>query len=160
MRTYPVQAASKKDIRKSGKIIVLLVEDNEDHIFFSQKAMDKAFRDKYSLYVVKESYSAENFLKKLGKFRDAPTPNVIILDLKLPGKSGLELLEEIKADKKLKMIPIVVLTTSDSEKDITKCYKLGCNSFIKKPINAKEFEEKLGMFFKYWGGVSETPKVK
>jgi len=145
---------------KTKEIIVLLVEDNEDHIFFSQKAMAMAFKDRYVLHVAKDGYLALKFLKKLIPFKDAPSPNIIILDLKLPGKSGLELLEEIKSDKKMKMIPIVILTTSDSERDISKCYKLGCNSFIKKPINAKEFTEKLGVFFKYWGGVSETPKIK
>lgn len=144
---------------KTKKTTVLLVEDNEDHIFFSQKAMEKAFRDRYTLHVVKNGYAAIKFLRKIDEFRDAPSPNVIILDLKLPGKSGLDLLEEIKSDKRLKMIPVVVLTTSDSEKDITRCYKYGCSSFIKKPINAKSFEEKLGVFFKYWGVVSETPEV-
>lgn len=141
------------------KISILLVEDNEDHIFFSQKAMEKAFKNKYSLHVVRDGSSAIKFLKKLDKYRTVPSPNIIILDLKLPDKSGIEVLEEIKSDKKLKKIPIVVLTTSDSEKDISMCYKFGCNSFIKKPVNAKAFEEKLGVFFKYWGDVSETPKV-
>lgn len=149
-----------KEKNKAREIVVLLVEDNEDHIFFSQKAMAKAFKDRYVLHVVRDGYLALKFLKKLGPFKDAPAPNIIILDLKLPGKNGLELLEEIKSDNKMKMLPIVILTTSDSERDIAKCYKLGCNSFIRKPINAKEFTEKLGVFFKYWGGVSETPKVK
>ena len=143
---------------KLKRLIILLVEDNEDHIFFSKKAMAKAFKDKYSLHVVRDGSSAISFLKKNNKYRDAPTPNIIILDLKLPDKNGIEVLEEVKTDKKLKMIPIVILTTSDSEKDITMCYKFGCNSFIKKPINAKTFEERLGVFFKYWGDVSETPK--
>jgi len=96
---------------------------------------------------------SHKFLKKLDTFQDSPSPNVIILDLKLPGKSGLELLEEIKSDKKLKLIPIVILTTSDSEKDITKCYKLGCNSFIKKTDQCKRIRGKTGKcFLKYWGG--------
>lgn len=140
------------------RITILLVEDNEDHIYFSKKAMEKAFGGKYSLHVVKDGSSVIRFLKKLDEHRGAPTPNIIVLDLKLPDKSGVEVLEEIKSDKRLKAIPIVVLTTSDSEKDIALCYKFGCNSFIKKPINAKAFEEKLGVFFKYWGEVSETPK--
>ncbi len=141
------------------RITILLVEDNEDHIFFSKRAMEKAFNGKYSLSVVKDGASAIRFLKKLDEYHNVPTPNIIILDLKLPDKSGVEVLEEVKSDKRLKTIPVVVLTTSDSEKDITMCYKFGCNSFIKKPINAKAFEEKLGVFFKYWGDVSETKGI-
>src|ERR1051325_2844097 len=104
-------------------IEILLVEDNPGDIRLTKEAL-KESKILSNLHVAIDGVEAIDFLRKRGRFANSPTPDLVLLDLNLPRKSGIEVLEEIKSNGQLKIIPIIVLTTSQSEKDILKSYEL------------------------------------
>jgi CheY-like chemotaxis protein len=109
------------------------------------------------LYVVQNGEDAIDFLRKEGKFKDAPTPTLVLLDLNMPKVTGFDVLEQIKGDKQLKSIPIVVLTSSERDKDIEEAYKRGCNSYIVKPVNFENFIKTVVEIKEYWLSISRVP---
>ncbi|HEX2896715.1 MAG TPA: response regulator, partial [candidate division Zixibacteria bacterium] len=113
-------------------IEILLVEDNPADIRLAKEAL-KDGKVTNNLSIVTDGQEALNFLRQTGRYSDSPVPELILLDLNLPKKSGLEVLQSIKADPSLKRIPVVVLTTSKAEEDIVKSYNLNANCFITKP---------------------------
>jgi CheY-like chemotaxis protein len=116
----------------------LLVEDNPDHV----ELILKALRDNNVLnevHVVPSGEKALDFLYKRGEYADVRRPGLILLDIKLPGVNGIEILRRIKADPELNSIPVVILTTSESEEEITKSYSYGANSYIVKPVDFEKF---------------------
>ena len=135
---------------------ILLVEDNPDDIMITQRAFAKG-RILNKLYVVQNGEEAIEFLRKRGKFKDAPTPTLVLLDLNMPKVNGFEVLEQIKGDKELKSIPIVVLTSSERDKDIEEAYKRGCNSYIVKPVNFENFIKTVIDIKQYWLSISRVP---
>jgi len=124
--------------RKDNIGNILLVEDNPGDIRLTQEAL-KESTIKSNLNVVKDGVEAIEFLKKKGKYSNAITPDIILLDLNLPRKDGREVLADIKSDDTLKMIPVIILTTSDADQDILKSYKLNANCFITKPVDLDQF---------------------
>jgi len=133
---YKKSSDTIKDIER--KIEILLVEDNEA----DQDLMREAFEEsqiKNTLYTVRNGEEAIQFLRKQAPFTDALRPDIILLDLNLPKKDGREVLSEIKADLGLKSIPVIVLTTSNSQDDINRCYKLHANCNIRKPVEYDKF---------------------
>ncbi|TET27061.1 MAG: response regulator [Candidatus Bathyarchaeum sp.] len=135
---------------------ILLVEDNPDDIMLTKRAFTKC-QIQNKLYVTHDGEEAIQFLRKKGKYKDAPTPGIVLLDLKMPKLDGFEVLENIKSDDKLKTIPIVVLTVSARDKDIERSYKLGCNTFITKPASFKDFIETMMQIKRYWLIISKIP---
>jgi two-component system, chemotaxis family, response regulator Rcp1 len=137
-------------IGESGKLIeILLVEDSPDDIELTLEAFkDAKVRNK--VHVAEDGTEALAFLRKEGKYADAPHVDVILLDLNLPGKHGREVLAEIKADKKLKRIPVVVLTISQAEEDILKSYDLGANSYVVKPVDLDQFMNAVKSIEGFW----------
>jgi CheY-like chemotaxis protein len=135
---------------------ILLVEDNPDDIMITKRAFAKG-RILNKLYVVQDGEEAIEFLRKRGKYKDVPTPTLVLLDLKMPKMNGFEVLEQIKGDKDLKSIPIVVLTSSERDKDIEEAYKLGCNSYIVKPVNFENFIKTVVDIKEYWLSISRVP---
>jgi two-component system, chemotaxis family, response regulator Rcp1 len=135
---------------ESGKLIeILLVEDSPDDIELTLEAFkDAKVRNK--VHVAEDGTEALAFLRKEGKYADAPHVDVILLDLNLPGKHGREVLAEIKADKKLKRIPVVVLTISQAEEDILKSYDLGANSYVVKPVDLEQFMGAVKSIEGFW----------
>jgi CheY-like chemotaxis protein len=118
------------------KINVFLIEDTEEHGVLMKRALERG-KLVPNLYWIKDGKAALDFLYHRGAFTDmetSPKPDVILLDLKLPKVSGLEILEQIKRDEKLKNIPVVILTASDESKDIIKSYQEGANSYFTKSI--------------------------
>jgi two-component system response regulator len=118
------------------KIKVFLVEDTEEHGVLMKRALERG-KLVPSLYWIKDGKAALDFLYNRGPYADTetcPRPDVILLDLKLPKVSGLEILEQIKRDEKLKNIPVVILTASDEGKDIIKSYQEGANSYFTKSV--------------------------
>ena len=137
---------------------ILLVEDNPGDVLLTQEA----FRESHlahRLSTVEDGEQASRFLYRLGEYRDAPRPDVILLDLNLPKKDGRELLAEIKEDAALRHIPIIVLTTSDAEQDVWKAYKLHANCYLTKPINLDEFLRKIRSLEDFWLTVVSLPKA-
>ena len=103
-----------------------------------------------NLHTVKDGVEAMEFLRRQAKFKDAPRPDIILLDLNLPRKDGREVLAEIKSDPALKTIPVVVLTTSAAEADILRAYELHANCYVTKPVDFEKFLEVVERIDLYW----------
>jgi CheY-like chemotaxis protein len=130
-------------------IEVLLVEDSPGDVRLTREA----FRDANGaihLNVANDGVEAMAFLRKTGKHVDAPRPDLILLDLNLPKMDGREVLAHIKDDESLKMIPTVILTTSDSEADIVKSYQLQANCYLSKPVQLDAFESLVKSINDFW----------
>lgn len=128
---------------------ILIVEDNAGDARIAQEAFKQSDL-KINLSFARDGVEAVNFLKRKNDFSNAVKPDLILLDLNLPKKDGKEVLWEIKSDSDLKQIPIVVLSTSESESDINECYSLGANSFITKPIELDSFFKTIKLIEEYW----------
>jgi two-component system response regulator len=122
----------------SQRIIFLLVEDDHDHAVLVLRYIERT-RTGNIVHHVKDGEEALAFLRREGDFRQAPRPDVILLDLKLPKYDGHEVLARIKADPELRRIPVVVLTTSADEMDRLKAYDLDADNYLVKPLNRDEF---------------------
>lgn len=137
-------------------IPILLVEDNPDDVLIMRRSWKK--RDlRNSLYVVNDGEEALQFLKREGNYAGAPTPGLILLDLNMPKKDGFEVLENIKRDKLLRSIPVIILTSSDRDKDIKSAYQLGCNCYIVKPVSSKKLDEIVFKIGEFWLNLCKTP---
>jgi two-component system, chemotaxis family, response regulator Rcp1 len=128
---------------------VLLVEDNPGDVRLTQEAFREANRD-VRLHVSSDGVEAMAFLRREGAHANAPRPDLILLDLNLPKMDGREVLALIKQDVALKSIPMVVLTTSEAEPDIVKCYQLQANCYLTKPVGLGEFEALVKSINDFW----------
>lgn len=135
---------------------ILLVEDNEADIRLTRESIKEA-KIHNNLYVTRDGEEAMEFLYKKGDYKDAVTPDLILLDLNLPKKDGREVLKEIKKDKTLSHIPVVILTTSEAEKDIIKSYKLHANCYVKKPMGIDQFVEVIKAIENFWFTIVKLP---
>jgi len=135
---------------------ILLVEDNPDDVLITRRALLKG-RVKNTLHVVGDGEKAIKFLRKEDEYQKSPTPTLILLDLKMPKLDGFQVLKEIKSDDKLKSIPVIVLTTSDRDKDVEDAYRLGCNSYIVKPVSFENFINTVVKIKEYWLTISQIP---
>jgi two-component system, chemotaxis family, response regulator Rcp1 len=140
-------------------IEILLVEDNPGDVRLSIEVLRDAKVHNH-LNTVGDGVEALSFLRKEGKYADAPHPDLILLDLNLPKKDGREVLAEIKADDHLKRIPVVVLTTSQSEEDILKAYELHANCYISKPVNLDQFIKVVQSIESFWLTIVKLPADK
>jgi len=136
-------------VRLKGPADILLVEDNPSDVYLTQVALREAEIESH-LHVAEDGLKAISFLRREGDFVDAPRPELILLDLNLPGKDGRQLLSEIKADETLRRIPVIVLTTSTADSDIETCYDLHCNCYITKPVDFDQFERVIGEIERFW----------
>ncbi len=121
-------------------IEILLVEDNPGDVRLSEEAL-KESNLVYDLNVVVDGTKAMTFLRREEGYSQVPRPDVVILDLNLPGKNGLEVLEDIRSDEALRDIPIIILTSSESDLDVLMAYKKQANAYLVKPSNLKQFGE-------------------
>lgn len=135
---------------------ILLVEDNRADVVLIREALRDADIPN-ELLVAKDGIEALEILYKKGNFSASPTPDLIILDLNLPRKNGIEVLSEIKNDRDLKMIPVIILTSSRSENDITKTYGLHANSYIAKPIDFENFIQIVKSIEEFWFTTAKLP---
>jgi chemotaxis family two-component system response regulator Rcp1 len=135
---------------------LLLVEDNPGDIRLTQEAL-KDGKVLNNLHVVEDGVKAMAFLRPEGRYRGAVRPDVILLDLNLPKKDGREVLAEIKADPSLMRIPVVVLTTSEAEKDILQAYNLHANSYIIKPVDLDQFIAVMKSIEDFWLTIVKLP---
>jgi len=135
---------------------ILLVEDNEDDIVLEREALADA-KLVNLMSVVRDGEEAMAFLRREGRYQDAQVPGLILLDINMPRKNGFEVLNELKADPALVHIPVVMLTTSDSEADIVKSYAKGACSYITKPMDFDKFREVAKQFALYWALVARIP---
>ncbi|MGO9614511.1 MAG: response regulator [Dissulfurispiraceae bacterium] len=137
-------------------IEILLVEDNPGDVRLTQEVMKDA-KVKNNLRIVYDGVEALAFLHHEGKYKDAVRPDLILLDLNLPRKSGLEVLAEIKTDDNLRRIPVVVLTVSKDQEDIVKSYNLSANCFITKPVELHQFLNVVKSIEDFWLTIVKLP---
>jgi chemotaxis family two-component system response regulator Rcp1 len=137
-------------------IEVLLVEDSPGDVRLTKEAFRDA-NDSIHLHVTVDGVEAMAFLKHEGTHVHAPRPDIILLDLNLPKMDGREVLAHIKEDDTLKTIPTVILTTSDAEADIVKCYQLHANCYLKKPVQLDAFEILVKSINDFWLTKVELP---
>jgi two-component system, chemotaxis family, response regulator Rcp1 len=138
-------------------IEVLLVEDSPGDVRLTREAFKDA-KVHINLHVASDGIEAMSFLKCEGKYADAPRPDLILLDLNLPKKDGREVLEEIKESPSLKSIPVVILTTSESEQDILRSYRLHANCYITKPVGLDGFLKVVHSIDGFWLSVVKLPR--
>ncbi|WP_088344324.1 MULTISPECIES: response regulator [Rhodomicrobium] len=130
-------------------IEVLLVEDSPGDVRLTQEAFQAA-NTAIRIHVATDGVEAMTFLRREGVHQDAPRPDLILLDLNLPKMDGREVLAHIKEDDSLKLIPTVILTTSDAEADIVKSYQLQANCYLSKPVQLDEFESLVKSINDFW----------
>ena len=138
------------------RIRVLLVEDSPTDAQLTIEALHAA-KIANRLTHVEDGVEALQFLRQQGPYADAPRPDLILLDLNLPRKDGREVLEELKRDPDLKVIPVVVLTTSRSEQDVLRSYQLHANCYITKPVDFTKFMEVVKAIEQFWLTVVTLP---
>ncbi len=135
---------------------ILLVEDNPGDVRLTREALRDA-KVRNNMRVVTDGAEALAFLRREGKYADAPRPDVILLDLNLPRKDGREVLAEIKADASLRRIPVVVVTTSEAEQDILKAYDLHANAYVTKPVDFDQFIRVVQSIEDFWLEIVKLP---
>ena len=140
-------------------IHILLVEDNEGDIFLVTEALEEG-KIVNKISVAKDGKEAIDFLEKKGKYQNAERPDLILLDVNLPKKNGHEVLEHIKSQKNLKQIPVIMLTTSSAEKDISMSYKNHANCFITKPVDVENFLKVVYSIENFWISIVTLPANK
>lgn len=128
---------------------ILLVEDNPSDVYLTRVALEKA-SVRSRLHVAEDGETALAFLRREPGFGSAPRPEIVLLDLNLPGQDGRQVLAEIKADEGLRRIPVIVLTTSSADADIVRCYDLHANCYIVKPVDFDRFEEMIRAIERFW----------
>lgn len=138
---------------------ILLVEDNPDDVKLTLKALERE-RIGNTVQIATDGVEAIEYLFATGKFAGRDTsimPQVILLDLKMPRMDGLEVLQRIRSNEKTKLLPVVVLTTSNEDRDRIESYKLGANSYIRKPVDFKQFAEAVKQLGLYWLVINQAP---
>lgn len=140
-----------------GKFVeILLVEDNPGDVELTREAFAESHIIN-NLHVVKDGVEAMDFLLKKGAYASAPRPDLVLLDLNLPKKNGHEVLIEIKENPGLKMIPVVVLTTSDNDEDIVRSYSHYANCYVSKPLDFEQFLKVVQAVEGYWFSIVKLP---
>lgn len=137
------------DKNDGAPIEILLVEDNPGDVRLTQEALKEA-KVKNILHVANDGVEAMEFLRNEGKYKNMLRPDLILLDLNMPRKSGLEVLSEIKADDELKQIPVIILTVSKNEEDIINSYDCHANCFITKPADLDQFLNVMKSIENFW----------
>jgi CheY-like chemotaxis protein len=135
---------------------VLLVEDDDGDVLMTREAFEH-HKIRNKLHVVQDGDEALQFLHREGPYVDAPRPGLILLDLNLPRRDGREVLAELKADPELRVIPVVVLTTSEAEEDILRSYALHANAYVSKPVDFDRFIDVIRQIDDFFVTVVKLP---
>lgn len=133
--------------------LVLVAEDNPDHALLTVEALETAHDDRIDVHVVADGQEALDYLAD----PSAGLPNLILLDIRMPRLDGFATLAAIKQHPTLRVIPVVMLTSSDDERDIANSYGLGSNSYVTKPVGIGELLDRIGRIPSYWFGVNTLP---
>ncbi|MER0439172.1 response regulator [Emticicia sp. W12TSBA100-4] len=142
------------------KLVILVADDDEDDQLFTKEAFEES-KLLVDIRFVNDGLELLDYLKQQSKYansEDFPKPALILLDLNMPKMDGREALKVIKSDSKLKLIPVVALTTSKAEQDVLKTYELGINSFITKPVTIADFIEIAQTLGHYWLDIVQLPQ--
>lgn len=140
-------------------IEILLVEDDEADALLTTRLLAKAGYDS-KVHIVTDGIEAMDYLRQESPYEDARPPDLVLLDLNMPRKDGRETLAEIKSDKELKTIPVVVLSTSNNTTEVTDAYSLHASGFMAKPVSVAEFSRSIGALLDYWQHAVKLPHRK
>lgn len=143
-------------IHTGRPIEILLAEDNEGDVYLTKKAFEKA-KIANNIHVASNGEKALEMLRNEKGFDDIPKPDIVLLDLNMPRVDGKQVLAEMKADERLKRIPVVILTSSEAEQDILKSYDLHANSYIVKPVSLEKFHNVVSAIEHFWFTVVVLP---
>jgi two-component system response regulator len=143
-------------IQKVTPAEILLVEDSPSDVLMTRDAL-KGAKISNNLHVVEDGEDAMMFLRREGEYAMAPRPHLVLLDLNLPRKTGREVLAEVKGDSDLKLIPVVVLTTSKAEVDVLAAYGLHANCYVTKPVDFQSFVSIIASIERFWFTVVTLP---
>lgn len=138
---------------------ILLIDDNDEDVEITQRAFRKSGMAN-PVFRCRDGDEALDFLFQRGEFSEpakAPRPGIILLDLNMPGTDGREVLEKVKKNPELKKIPIIVLTTSNDERDIEDCYEMGANSYVQKPVTLQGYMEAIQRMKDFWFDIVIIP---
>jgi CheY-like chemotaxis protein len=135
---------------------VLLVEDDDGDVLMTREAFEH-YKIRNTLHVVSDGEQAIQFVRQAGDYADAPKPGLIMLDLNLPRRGGLEVLNELKSDPELRLIPVVILTTSQAEEDIVRSYSLHANAYVTKPVDFDRFMDVIRQIDNFFITVVKLP---
>lgn len=138
---------------------VLVAEDNEDHLFLTVRALQDVEGVHLEVEAVRDGEQALDFIHRRGRFEGKQLPHLILLDIKMPRVSGLEVLAELKQDPRLRTIPVVVLSSSDRSEDIDATYRLGGNSYVTKPSGVNGLRDGIRELTDYWMSLASLPTV-
>ena len=146
-----------------GDVIILLVEDNPDDAALTLRALEKNDITNDMVKIASNGVEALEYLFGTGEYADRDTaaqPQLILLDLKMPKMDGIEVLRRLRQDDRTRLLPVVVLTSSDEKEDIVKIYNLGANSYIRKPVDFDEFTEAVRQLGVYWLRLNMVPPAE
>jgi two-component system, chemotaxis family, response regulator Rcp1 len=147
-----------QNAKQQDPVDLLLIEDNPGDVRLTKEALREG-PVRINLSVASDGVEAMDFLHRRGKYHNAPRPELILLDLNLPRKSGREVLSEIKADPVLRRIPVVVMTTSTADQDVARAYSLNANCYVAKPIQLDEFLAAIHSIEDFWFGRAVRPPI-
>ena len=142
---------------KMRAVEILMIEDSPTDVLMAKEALDHA-KVLNSLRVVEDGVEAMQYLRREEKYQDVRRPDLVLLDLNMPRKNGLEVLAELKADEALRLIPVIVLTTSKAEEDVAKSYGLHANCYINKPVDFNAFTQVVRDIESFWFAVVTLPR--
>ncbi len=145
------------DVTARRTVEILLVEDDEGDVLIIREAF-RHYQIRNALHVVSDGDRALQFMHRKGEYAQAPRPDLILLDLNLPRRNGHEVLAELKSDPELRVIPVVVLTTSQADEDILRSYSLHANAYVSKPVEADSFMSVVRQIDNFFGSVAELPR--
>lgn len=145
------------DASRLEVIDVLLVEDDPGDVLMTREAFAQ-HKIRNELHVTNDGEQALRFLRQEGEYEHAPRPGLILLDLNLPRRDGRQVLAEIKADAELRMIPVVVLSTSEADEDIMRSYSLHANAYVTKPVDFDRFVDVIRRIDSFWVTVVKLPR--
>lgn len=140
---------------------ILLADDNDDDLELEQRALAQ-YRLANEVVVVRDGAEALDFLHRRGQFSDRipSDPLVVLMDINMPKVNGLEVLEQMKADSRMRMIPVVMLTSSRQGPDVERCYQLGANAYVVKPVDFSQFADAVKTIGKFWAVLNELPRTQ
>jgi CheY-like chemotaxis protein len=148
-------------VKERGPFTILMADDDADDCLLAQEALRESGQP-HDLRIVRDGQQLLEYLRRQGEYQTEsppPWPDLILLDLKMPRKDGREALAELKADRRLRSIPIVVFTTSTARDDIGYCYRMGVNTYLTKPATFRGLVDLMATVCKYWFELAELPIV-
>jgi len=143
--------------QKDKSFAILMIDDDEEDFILVNEAL-KSKGLKVDLYWAEDGDEAMNFLFHRGEYANVPTPNLILLDLNMPGKDGFEVLRDLKANAGLRKIPVVILTSSRDQRSVSRGYNVGASSFMLKPLSFDEMASAMQSLCEYWFALVQLPK--